>query len=181
MFALFIDQVQSAYKKEIVFDLLDSRRLTLIGKAKPVTLASEYIKSMTGVKSKTLRSSRESDGHPPGTPKMMFVMEAKKSPLDYPRENQEDNFGLETQEEEMSTQAIMQMTEVQSAALRGDDKNELRNLDTMGSLLNTGGEGMLDTERSQPLTSRNDVLQNRLNELAATETLNETNGREGTS
>ena len=114
-------QVQSAYKKGIVFDTSDLHEVTLIGKAKPVTLATEYIKSMTGMRNRTPRSSSRDSETPRPSPKMMFIMESQNPPAAATVANvtgSEGDAGLSETRNELSTQAFLQMTEVQNAALQ---------------------------------------------------------------
>ena len=111
-------QVQSAYKKEIVFDTSDLHEVTLIGKAKPVTLATEYIKSMTGMRSRTPRSSSRDSETPRPSPKMLFIMESQNPPAVAFVTGNEGDVGLSETRNELSTQAFLQMTEVQNSALQ---------------------------------------------------------------
>ena len=111
--------MQSAYKKEIVFDTSDLHEVTLIGKAKPVTLATEYIKSMTGMRNRTPRSSSRDSETPRPSPKMMFIMESQNPPAAVANvTGSEGDAGLSETRNELSTQAFLQMTEVQNAALQ---------------------------------------------------------------
>ncbi len=116
-----------------------NHQMILIGKAKPVTLATEYIKSMTGMKGKTPRSSRESDTQRTGTPKMIFIMESRKSP------DAQSGDGKDFGEE---TQALLQMNEVQNAAINAS------NLDTLGSVMETNDREDIG-EDHDTLTERN--------------------------
>ena len=113
--------MQSAYKKEIVFDTSDLHEVTLIGKAKPVTLATEYIKSMTGMRNRTPRSSSRDSQTPRPSPKMMFIMESQNPPAAAAVAHvtgNEGDAGLSETQNELSTEAFLQMTEVQNAALQ---------------------------------------------------------------
>ena len=102
-----------------MFDASDLHEVTLIGKAKPVTLATEYIKSMTGMRNRTPRSSSRDSVTQRPSPKMLFIMESQNPPVAATHmTGKEGDAEMSETQNELSTEAFLQMTEVQNAALQ---------------------------------------------------------------